>query len=56
MNKRECESNNKKNSKALNNEKKLIKQKVSYNDPQLKDIINNFNEANEYLKLLKKEE
>lgn len=56
MNKSKCEINNKNNSKALNKEKKLIKQKVSYNDPQLKDIIDNFNEANEYLKLLKKEE
>lgn len=36
-----------------NNEQKTIKQKVSYKDPQLKDIIDNFNEIKEYSKKYK---
>lgn len=36
-----------------NNEQKTIKQKVSYKDPQLKDIIDNFNEIEEYSKKYK---
>ena len=36
-----------------NNEQKTIKQKVSYKDHQLKDIIDNFNEIKEYSKKYK---